>query len=431
MLIEFRVENFRSFKGEQVLSMVASGSDKSLPENCMDAGKLKLLHGAAIYGPNASGKSNLITALDVMQDWIINSASQDTEKRRKLTPFLLDEDCSQKPTSLEATFIHEKVRYQYGFSVLGNRIWKEWLFAFPKGSSQMWFERSFDPEKDESIFNFGSYLKGEKTKLKDRTRDDALLLSVAAQWNNKQLLTVFKWFDLFLRVVTTKDKLGPVTAKALTSSEAGDPEKLRSFVLSVLQDADIGIHDLKVVKHDPEKVASGLPENTAPEVRERYLRHLHDNPFYQTMTVHKEIATGGPVVFDIEDESDGTRELFELAIPWLQSLKHGFTVVYDEIERSLHSLLVRELVKPFFNSEMNESGAQLIFATHDTTLLDPDLLRRDQIWFTEKDDEGATQLLPLSDYKPRVGEALQKGYLSGRYGAVPILKAFSIHDSET
>ena len=430
MLVEFRVENFRSFKGEQVLSMVASGSDKTLPDNCIDAGKLKLVRGAAVYGPNASGKSNLVAALSAMQDWVINSASQDTGKRQTLVPFLLDENCSQKPTSFEATFVHEKVRYQYGFSVLGNQVLKEWLFAFPKGSPQMWYERLYDPTKEKAIFNFGSYLKGEKTKLRDRTRDDALLLSVAAQWNNKQLLTVFKWFDLFLRVVTTKDKLGPVTAKALTSSEAGDPEKLRSFVLSILQDADIGIYDLKVLKHDLEKVASGLPENTAPDVRERYLRHLRDNPFYQTMTVHKEVATGRPVVFDMEDESDGTRELFQLAIPWLQTIKYGFTVVYDEIERSLHSMLVRELVKPFFDPKFGKSGAQLVFATHDTTLLDPELFRRDQIWFTEKDEEGATQLLPLSDYKPRPGEALQKGYLSGRYGAVPILKAFSIHDSE-
>jgi AAA15 family ATPase/GTPase len=430
MLVEFRVENFRSFKGEQVLSMVASGSDKTLEDNCMDAGKLTLVRGAAVYGANASGKSNLVEALDVMQNWIINSASQDTEKRRRLVPFLLDENCSKETTSFEATFVHEKVRYQYGFSVLGNRVLKEWLFAFPKGSPQMWYERSSDPKKEESTFSFGSYLKGEKTKLKERTRDDSLLLSVAAQWNNKQLLTVFSWFDLFLRVITTKDRLGPVTAMALTSPEAGDPEKLRSFVLGILQDADIGIYDLKVLKHDPEKVASGLPENTAPDVRERYLRHLRDNPFYQTMTVHREVATGRPVVFDMEDESDGTRELFELAIPWLQALKYGFTVVYDEIERSLHSMLVRELVKPFFNSEMNESGAQLILTTHDTTMLDPELFRRDQIWFTEKDEEGATQLIPLSDYKPRPGEALRKGYLSGRYGAVPILKAFSIHDSE-
>ncbi len=427
MLVEFRVENFRSFKGEQVLSMVARGSDKTLPDNCINAGKLKLVRGAAVYGPNASGKSNLVAALSAMQDWVINSASQDTGKRQTLVPFLLDENCSQEPTSFEATFVHEKVRYQYGFSVLGNQVLKEWLFAFPKGSPQIWYERSFDPEKEISLFSFGSYLKGEKTKLQNRTRDDSLLLSVAAQWNNKQLLVVYNWFNDFLRVVTTRGTWYPVTAEALTSTEVGNPEELRSFVLSFLQDADIGIHDLKALRHDPEKIASGLPENNAPEVPDQLVRQKR---FFQIMTAHKDVSTGRLVPFDIVDESDGTRELFELAIPWLQALRLGFTVVYDEIERSLHPMLVRELVKPFFNSDMNKSGAQLIFATHDTTLLDPDLLRRDQIWFTEKDEEGATQLIPLSDYKPRPGEALQKGYLSGRYGAVPILKAFSIHDTE-
>lgn len=427
MLIEFRVENFRSFKDEQKLSMVASGGYKeTLPENRTDAGKLKLVRGAAIYGPNASGKSNLVAAIEAMQDWVVTSASQDAEKRRKLIPFLLDENCSQEPTSFEATFIHEKVRYQYGFSVLGNRIWKEWLFAFPKGNSQMWFDRSFDPEKDESIFNFGSYLKGEKTKLKDRTRDDALLLSVGAQWNNKQLLTVYNWFAAYLRVITSGGVGLSVTADALIE----DKESLHSYLLAFLRDADIGIHDLKANKHDPEKLAKSLLESTQEGDKDMVLKYFKENPHYTVMMAHKDIATGRLVPFDFRDESDGTQQLFRLAIPWLLALTLGYTIVYDEIERSLHSMLVRELVKPFFNSEMNESGAQLIFTTHDTTMLDPDLLRRDQIWFTEKNDEGATQLIPLSDYKPRPGEALQKGYLSGRYGAVPILKAFSIHDSE-
>lgn len=426
MLIEFRVENFRSFKGEQVLSMVASGSDKKLPDNCMDAGKLKLLRGAAIYGANASGKSNLVSAIGTMRNWVVNSASQDLEKRRKLVPFLLDENCRDKPTSFEATFVHEKVRYQYGFSALGNRVLKEWLFAFPKGSPQRWFERSFDHKKEKPTFSFGSYLKGEKTKLKDRTRDDSLLLSVAAQWNHQQLLTVYTWFSDFLRVITSGGVGVSLTAEAIIK----DQEFFQPYLLGFLRDADIGIHDLKAVKHDPEDLARNLPESTREEDKNTVVKYLQGNPQYTIMMAHKDIITGRLVPFDWKDESDGTQQLFRLAIPWFVALTLGYTLIYDEIERSLHAMLVRELIKPFFDSDNNKRGAQLILATHDTTLLDPDLFRRDQIWFTEKDEAGATQLVPLSDYKPRNGEGLQKGYLSGRYGAVPILKAFSIHDTE-
>lgn len=431
MLIEFRVENFRSFKSEQVLSMVASGSDKSLPDNCMDAGKLKLVRGAAVYGANASGKSNLVKALDVMQNWIRNSTSMDKEKRHKITPFLLEESCSQEPTSFEATFIHEKIRYQYGFSALGNLILKEWLFAFPKGSPQMWFKRTFDNEKERSIFKFGSYFKGVKTKLEESTRNDTLLLSLAAEWNHEQLTPVYEWFRQYLKILGPRYQL-EITENALhTAQEIGPERDLHKYVERFLKDADLGVCGLTVEEISADEI--GFPEEISSEGRQVILPEMRSKKKLRVGLLHKSIDEDQSVELPLSEESDGTKRMFELSIPWLQSLANGFTVVVDELEDSLHSLLTRELVKPFFDPFFSKSGAQLIFTTHDTTLLDPELLRRDQIWFTEKDTEGSTELYSLADYKEhraRKGESLNRGYLSGRYGAVPILKAFSIHDTE-
>jgi len=428
MIVEFRVKNFRSFRDEQVLSLVA-GRESALPENCFTAGKLSLLRTAAIYGPNASGKSNLIRAVDFMRDFVLKSADRQPGSGTEVVPFRLDVSSRTQPSTFEVVFIMEGVRYQYGFALTKERVDEEWLLAFPRGSARNLVTRAFDHANKEISWKFGSHLKGEKNRLRELTRQNALFLSVAAKFAHEQLTPVYNWFDKHLRTVPPKGQFAPVTARALANVDGSEPEasEIKDFVLRFLEDSDLGIQDLEVrpIEVD-EKV---LPDDMPDEVKNRVLARLRKAPPVATRLAHAAKNGGTPVLFDLEEESDGTQRMFELAVPWLQMVTFGMTVFVDELEASLHPFLTRNLVEFVQNPEINKHGAQLVFATHDTTLLAPDLLRRDQVWFIEKDSASASRLYSMLDYKKRAarkGEAMQKGYLAGRYGAVPILKAFSM-----
>lgn len=430
MLVEFRIKNFRSFRNEQVLSLVAN-SDMTLNDNCFAVDKLRLLKSAGVYGPNASGKSNLIKAIDTMRDLVLKSSPSKPGGRLPVSPFLLCDKSKGEPSFFEVTFYHEGTRYQYGFTATSKRIQNEWLIAYPKGRAQSWYERLFDKKTNKTNWKFGSFLKGDKVALADRTREDSLFLSVGAQWNNEQLTAVYEWFEDKLRVAPPKEHFRPVTAEILLDLEQDEEarEELHQFVTQTLQKADLGICgvNIKELKFDPEKVK--FPKDMPKEFRERMIKRFKREPRFKVELLHLDTSAEKEVPFPLEQESDGTKRFFQLLGPWLQTIANGITVFIDELEASLHPLLTRELVKFIQDPENNETGAQLIFVTHDTTLLDPELFRRDQIWFTEKDDSGSTNLYSMSDYKerrPRKGEAMQKGYLSGRYGAVPILEAFSL-----
>jgi AAA15 family ATPase/GTPase len=432
MLVEFKVKNYKSFCEEQTLSLVAS-KDTELSDNCVNQGKLSLLKTNGIYGPNASGKSNLIKALDVMRDIILDSADYQLGKKLPVQPFLFDSKSQNKSSTFEVVFFNKNYRYQYGFSATSDRIHDEWLLAYPKNRerdiAQTWFERKFNKKTGKAQWKFGNFLKGEKEKLKDKTRDNVLFLSVGAQWNNKQLTTVYEWFREKLRVIPAGTSWAPVTANMLLDVEAEGGKKAREaffqLIESLLQKADLGISGLKVnkVKTDGPKFLKEMPEGD----RDVFLKYLEERPMIKVEMLHKDLKTGKKVFLPIQEESDGTKRFFELSGPWFHAAAMGITIFIDELETSLHPILTRELVKLIQTSELSQEGAQLIFTTHDTTLLDPELLRRDQIWFTEKDENGSTHLYPMSDYKPRKGEAMQKGYLAGRYGAIPVIEAFEIN----
>lgn len=424
MLVEFRVRNFRSFRDEQVLSLVA-GRDATLNENCVVEGRLKLLKAVAIYGANASGKSNLIKALDKMRDIILESAGYKPTEELGITPFLLDSGSSQEPSMFEVTFYNEGVRYQYGFEASSKRIEEEWLVAYPKGVAQKWFERTFNSETSEYEWKYSTFLKGEKARLAEKTRDNALFLSVAAQWNHSQLGTVYEWFKNGLRVVDSRRSLRPVTAGMLLDSEGNDEARsLSDLVTCLLKEADLGIAGVSVKKKKVDVDAIHFPEGVPSDVRARFLKQLEEQLDVQML--HHRLDGGEDIRIPLEEESDGTQEFFKLIGPWIQACAVGITIFIDELEASLHPLLTRALVEMIQHPEANRHGAQLVFTSHDTTLQDQKLFRRDQIWFTEKGKNAATRLCPLSDYRPRRGEAIQKGYLSGRYGAVPMLERFSL-----
>jgi len=434
MLVEFRVGNYRSFRKEQTLSLVAS-KDTELRKNCIDKGKLRLLKATSIYGPNASGKSNLIKAFYTMQR-IVGEPAKPGEKL-PVTPFKLDEKYSKEPSSFEVTFFHREVRYQYGFTATADRIYDEWLYAYPKGRSrdiaQTWFERKLNKKTGKTDWNFGSYLKGEREKLKNRIINNILFLSAGAQWNNKQLTNVYEWFSDKIRVILPSDRSPVATIDMLMSAEKDEEWKEISYayINEMMRRADFGIQAISIKKEDlaPDEIdykKIGFSEDVPKEVRDRILRKIKGK--IEVEFIHRTKPNGKEMHFSNLEESDGTRRFFELAGPWLLTILEGMTLLVDELEASLHPHLVQQLIKFIQDTDISKkSGAQLVFATHDTTLLDPELFRRDQIWFTEKDEHSSTCLYPLSDYKPRKGEAIQKGYLAGRYGAIPIIKAFELN----
>jgi len=433
MLVEFTVGNYRSFREEQSLSLVAS-KDTELTSNCVDQNKFRLLKTAGIYGPNASGKSNLIRALSTMKT-IIEEPAKPGEKL-PVTAFRLDDKYSNKPSSFEVTFYKEKIRYQYGFTSTSERICDEWLYAYPKGrirdAAQRWFDRKFNRKTGKTEWKFGPYLKGEKEKLKNRTKNNVLFLSAGAQWNNKQLTAIYEWFSKKVLIILPSERSPALTIDMLMSSEkdAKWKEVAYDYINSMMQRADFGIHrvNIKKEKFAPDEIEIRkivFPPDVPEEVRKEILRDLKGK--IEVEFIHQAKPTRKDVRFSNTEESDGTRRFFELAGPWLLAILERMTLFVDELESSLHPYLVRELIKFIQNPKLKRKGAQLIFATHDTTLLEPDLFRRDQIWFTEKDQHSSTRLYPLSDYKPRKDEAIQKGYLSGRYGAIPIIEAFELN----
>ena len=418
MLIEFRVANHRSFREEQALSMVAVNRDKDLEEtHTLDpqvkgAKGLRLLKSIAVFGANASGKTNIIRALDFMKAMVVGSAQHQESARLNFRPFMLDEESRETPSRFEATFIQEGIRYQYGFEINGERVQAEWLHAYPSGLPRTYFERDASKEQE---YEFGPLFKGEKHRLTPLTRPNALFLSVAAQFNHPELTPVFLWF---------RDKLGCLMGMGdrldlvgYTLDRSHSNPAFLQKVVQMLEASDTGISDFKI-----ERTKMPPLEVEDPRTRMKLKLGGEDQEGFKFNLLHK--STTGAVSLPYEDESMGTHRILAFAGPFIDVLEKGSTMVVDELEQSLHPLLVLEILRLFHNPETNPKGAQLIFTTHMPLLLDQELIRRDQVWFTEKSAEGATSLFPLTDFKPRKGkyESILKGYLSGRYGAVPVLR---------
>lgn len=414
MLIEFRVENHRSIRQEQAITLEAArggASDDPIPREVESD---RLLPVAALYGANASGKSNLLAALAFMRDAVLLSHRVwPPDGGVPRDPFAWG-PASKEPSLFEVTLRVQGVRYQYGFVADDERFLEEWLFAWPKGRKQIWLER------DAESFKFGDHLQGENKLVEQFTRPNALFLSVAVQHRHEQLAPLFRWFG-DMRTVNLRGRRLPEPsptdrwllrgletpeptrqASLFGPDDAGDP-RLDAF-RELLQAADVGIVDLKAHDHGGDSGPGRWPR------RRILLRHR---------------SSVEDAWLPLEEESQGTRTLFRLGAVMLDALWTGALLVVDELEASLHPLLSLHIVRQFNDPRLNPKNAQLLFTTHDTNLLgtttgDP-ALRRDQVWLTEKDDSGATSVYPLTDYKARKSENLERGYLQGRYGAIPFL----------
>lgn len=421
MLIEFGVSNFRSFSDRQTLSMAMAKGKELAEENTFKVNAFSdfnLLRSSAIYGANASGKTNFLLALRAMKDIVVNSAtSHQRGDKLPISPFRLSEKKYNAPSEFEAVFIVDHVRYQYGFSATQEKIYEEWLLAYPKGRAQRWFGRAWNEKKQEYDWELGNNLYGEKQLWQKSTRDNALFLSTAIQLNSKQLQPVYDWFDEILR-------MSGVGGWGMGFSASLCEKKEKEKVLEFLKAADLSIEDIQVESEpfDP----GALPEDMPQGIKDQIAKDMKGKKVLDIKTIHKTVE-GGEVAFDIDDESDGTQRLFGFAGPWVDSLANGYILFIDELHDNLHPKLVKFLVSLFHNSETNPKNAQLVFTTHETSILDQDVFRRDQIWFCEKNKDQSTQLYPLTDFSPRKGrENLELSYLSGRYGALPFVKDLTI-----
>lgn len=420
MLVEFSVKNWRSIKEAQTLSMVMNAGGELTTQNTFlpnAPSSNALLRSVAIYGPNAAGKSNFIKAMKTMEEIVTDSASGQRGDSLPAIPFLLDSACENEPTEFEVTFIANNVRYQYGFSVTKERVVEEWLLAFPNGRAQRWIGRQWDSNSQSYSWDKMTALTGKKQLWQDSTRANALFLSTAVQLNSHQLQPVYDWFKETLRITGVGGWSPDFTAEKC--SDITNKESILDF----LKAADLDITDLDV---RPEKISlKHLPKELPDEMKKEILNDIGDHNILNVKTVHRSVQ-GKLINFDLREESDGTQKLFTLAGPWLDVLKCGYVLFVDELHDNLHPKMVKFLVDLFHNEKTNPNNAQLIFTTHETSILNQDIFRRDQVWFCEKDSQQASKLYPLSDFSPRKGrEDLEASYLAGRYGALPFLRNIS------
>lgn len=422
MLIEFAVSNSRSIWERQSLSLTKASGDELAASNTFEpkADKvLPLLRSCAIYGPNAAGKSNLILALNAMQRMVLGSAIHSQRgDPLPVTHFYLNSQAENLPTEFEVTFIAKDVKYQYGFTANAIQVLEEWLFAYPLGRPQRWIGRAWNSEAQRYEWDKMSALTGQKQLWQESTRANALFLSTAVQLNCKQLQPVYDWFKKKLKMTNVKGWNPNFTTSLCKETNQ------RKQVLDFLRAADVDIHDIsvEVEKWSSKHVPDDIPELVKAEI----LENMKDQEVLNVKTIHLN-ELGKAVAFDFNEESDGTRKLYSFAGPWLDSLKSGNVLVIDELHDNLHPKLVQFLVQLFHNPETNPKNAQLIFTTHDTSILNQNVFRRDQIWFCEKDQQQATHLYPLTDFSPRKGrENLEAAYLTGRYGALPYLRDLTV-----
>lgn len=412
MFLEFRLKNYRAFQDEAALSLIAS-TDKALLEANTAPTNIRSLPRAvrtvALYGPNAGGKTTLLRAMQLMRGVVLESASLKPDQSFNVQPFRLNAVSQNAPTLFEVTILLNGVRHQYGFEFTPQRIISEWLLVYHAAKPQQWFDRRYDAAKDNENFEFGAHFKGQKRIWQEATRPNALFLSTAVQLNSEALQPLFQWFSSALNIFLDGGHIPNDFSTRMVETVGRTP------IASMLAAADIGICDIAVERKKAKQRA--IRVNLATDELETYVSEEE-----MLLPKFRHVAGNFEANFDYEDESQGTQKLYSLAGPILDIIEKGYALVIDELDRSLHPLLVRQIVKAFQDPAINTKGAQLIFSTHDTTLLDPTLLRRDQIWLVEKDETQAASLVPLTDFSPRKNEAFEHGYLTGRYGGIPILE---------
>lgn len=400
MLIDFNFSNFRSIQERQTFSMIA-GRGTEMGQNIItttDPGVSRVLKSAAIYGPNAGGKGNLVRALSMMKHFVINSSRSGQEwDRIPYEPFLLNKLGAKQPSEFEIQFIESDIRYQYGFFFNEHVVLEEWLYAWPKGNKQRWFYRKFNPKSNQTEWHFSHFFKGSKKVWQKSCRNNALFLSTAVQLNSEMLKPVMNWFANQLIPISCIQDL-PVLDQNSTFEQCKNPKR-KQEILKLLHLINPEIEDIHMKldkQKDPEQELIKLVRFT----------HKTDEKNYD-------------VQFDHSQESAGLLRMFHLSGIWIDLLRQGKVLVLDKLESFFHPLLVDFLIDRVHQDHFNPYGAQLIFTTHSIHLMEKQF-RRDQFWFMKRDSGHASQLYSLAGMSIRKDEGIKKAYLAGKYGAIPV-----------
>lgn len=422
VLLAFRAENVRSFRESFELSLLATTlAEPGVPRlvRWREGGQpLRILPAACMFGANGSGKSNVLRAMDDMRRHVLHSfRSGHPTGGIARRPFLLGFDGKGTPSTFEVDLVLDGVRVEYGFRLDDDRVLEEWAYRYPRGRPAMLFKR------DANSVELGASDGGKGRAILELVRPNALFLSTAAAANHTVLLPLYEWFERNLRLAeaTSRGHRWAFTTELLTQPET------REQVLALLRAADLGITDARTRRLDPQmlerfqravRVLAGKEDE--PESPDVELP-----PFVELGVMLAHRGADGDVEFDTSDESLGTLVWLGLIGPVVDALASGSVLLADELESSLHPTLVCHLMGLFQDPVTNPRRAQLVFNSHEATLLGHSaggrILGRDQVWFTEKLHDGSTRLYPLSDLDPRKEEAIGRRYLKGRYGATPIV----------
>lgn len=424
MLIEFRIANYRSICEEQIISLVPTPKQRDYPENIIEVNGNLVLNGLALYGPNSSGKSNILKGFELLDKLLYTSSQSQSTSKLPFDPFLLKPTYASLPTRIEITFLVEEVRYRYGIEYNSKAIEAEWLFRKKKGREVELFNR------EKNTIDVSTGLNGSKRVIEtaiEATRKNALFLSVCDMLNVEEATTIFKWFDKFIYV----DGLD-TTREAFQTFNLWEDKKYRQKIKEYLSLLRLGFNDIGIQKNefDPTELPKEIEEST----KKALIRELTGKVGISIYTMHSTYDEAGNkekegIAWSMEArESAGTQKAFQFSGPVIYTLLNGGVLIIDEIEAKLHPILTLNTVKLFLSKETNPYNAQIIFATHDTNLLTYSTLRRDQINFVEKNEWEGSEIYTLSDFKyfknsqvERPDIDKEKRYLEGRYGAVPSL----------
>lgn len=414
MIIYFKVGNFKSINEPVIINFNTSSINEHYESNVIEFNKIKLLKTIMMYGHNASGKSKILDALIYFKSFIkISATEREVGEGITIEPFKLLDESAKKPSFFEISFLIGKIKYRYGFEADSKKIHKEWLLELKVTKETPLFLRI----NQEIEIDYKRFPNSEL--LDKKTRENALFLSVATQWNVKKALQIDDWVNSIFVVHGINDR----EHREITLDLLKD-EKYNRIIKKFIQKADLGINDVQAIdlplRFDDFK--DKLPE----ELKEAFKIRLEKKTPQIILTKHnifnKENEIIGEETFLLDrDESEGTKKYFNLIGLIVVAILENRLVIIDEFDARLHTLLSKAIIK-LFNSNKIESKAQLLIASHDTALIDRDLLRRDQIYFIEKTYNGSSKAISLVEYKPRKESPYDKNYLDGRYGGIPFIE---------
>lgn len=423
MIIDFSFKNFKSFADECNFTMLAN-VDKLHEDNLIKYKKSRLSKARMIYGANASGKTSFIMAMNFVVEFIVNSNYLIESTPIRVTPFKLCEGWVNKPSEFSITFVIGETKYYYEFSCNREKVLSERLDVFYSAKPTNIFKRT-----NTSVYDFNKDDEKLLKAIKERNLDNKLFLVTSASWNYEVTKPVVDYFVNTVKVVMKTKESWREDLNRIYDN--GEVDEYKKFCLKMLNNADLSIKDfdmdpksIKELNEESGKAYQGLIMAVANGNEERRNR-FENMTIYDFKTLH-EVIEGEehkdyPLAF--MEESLGTQQMFNFAPILYYVFKEGKVLFIDEIDKSLHPLIVKYLVGLFFNKSINPNNAQLIANTHDTNLLDLDMFRRDDIWFTERNHKtGKSELFSLVDFSVRASENIEKAYVLGRYGAIPFIR---------